>query len=86
MEGGAGALACGNAVTLPSEETPGTATLLAEVMHAVGVPRACSTSCTAFGPGSAGEFITTHPGIAAITFTGESRTGSAISRRPPPTA
>ena len=31
-----------------------------------------------FGPESAGEFITRHPDIDAITFTGESRTGSAI--------
>ncbi|TAG65889.1 MAG: aldehyde dehydrogenase family protein, partial [Burkholderiales bacterium] len=33
------ALACGNTVVVkPSEESPGTATLLAEVMNAVGVP------------------------------------------------
>ncbi|MFX9012087.1 aldehyde dehydrogenase family protein, partial [Acinetobacter baumannii] len=29
---------------------------------------------------SAGEFLTTHRGIDAITFTGESATGSAIMR------
>lgn len=73
------ALACGNAVVVkPSEETPGTATLLAEVMHAVGVPPGAFNLVHGFGPGSAGEFITTHPDIDAITFTGESRTGSAI--------
>jgi aminomuconate-semialdehyde/2-hydroxymuconate-6-semialdehyde dehydrogenase len=33
-----------------------------------------------FGPGSAGEFVTTHPGVDAITFTGETRTGEAIMR------
>jgi aminomuconate-semialdehyde/2-hydroxymuconate-6-semialdehyde dehydrogenase len=33
-----------------------------------------------FGPGSAGEFVTTHPGISAITFTGETRTGAAIMK------
>ena len=33
-----------------------------------------------FGPGSAGEFITTHPDIDGITFTGESATGAAIMR------
>ncbi len=75
------ALACGNAVVAkPSEETPGTATLLAEVMHAVGVPKGVFNLVHGFGPGSAGEFITTHPGIAAITFTGESRTGTAIMK------
>lgn len=31
-----------------------------------------------FGPGSAGEFITRHPGVNGITFTGETRTGEAI--------
>ena len=33
-----------------------------------------------FGPDSAGEFLTRHPGVDAITFTGESATGSAIMR------
>lgn len=73
------ALACGNAVIAkPSEETPGTATLLAEVMDKVGVPAGAFNLVHGFGPDSAGEFITTHPDISAITFTGESRTGTAI--------
>jgi aminomuconate-semialdehyde/2-hydroxymuconate-6-semialdehyde dehydrogenase len=75
------ALACGNAVVAkPSEETPGTATLLAEVMHSVGLPKGVFNLVHGFGPGSAGEFVTTDTGINAITFTGESRTGSAIMR------
>ena len=73
------ALACGNAVIAkPSEETPATATLLAEVMDHVGVPAGAFNLVHGFGPGSAGEFITRHPDINAITFTGESRTGTAI--------
>ena len=75
------ALACGNSVVCkPSEETPGTATLLAEVMQAVGMPAGAFNLVHGFGPGSAGEFISTSPEIDAITFTGESRTGSAIMR------
>jgi aminomuconate-semialdehyde/2-hydroxymuconate-6-semialdehyde dehydrogenase len=75
------AMACGNAVIAkPSEETPGTATLLAEVMHTVGIPAGAFNLVHGYGPGSAGEFITSHPDIDAITFTGESRTGSAIMR------
>lgn len=75
------ALACGNAVVAkPSEETPGTATLLAEVMQAVGLPPGAFNLVHGFGPNSAGEFITTNPGVDAITFTGESRTGTAIMR------
>lgn len=75
------ALACGNAVVAkPSEETPGTATLLAEVMAEAGVPAGVFNLVHGFGPESTGEFLTTHPGIDAVTFTGESGTGSAIMR------
>ncbi|GAA1262201.1 aldehyde dehydrogenase [Sphaerisporangium rubeum] len=75
------ALACGNAVVVkPSEETPGSATLLAEVMAAAGVPDGVFNLVHGFGPGSAGEHLTRHPGVDAITFTGESATGSAIMR------
>ncbi|CAE6952202.1 2-aminomuconic 6-semialdehyde dehydrogenase [Paraburkholderia nemoris] len=75
------ALACGNAVVVkPSEETPATATLLAEVMEAAGVPAGAFNLVHGFGPNSAGESISNHPDISAITFTGESRTGSTIMR------
>ena len=75
------ALACGNAVVVkPSEETPASATVLAEVMAAAGVPDGVFNLVHGFGPDSAGEFLTRHPGVDAITFTGESATGSAIMR------
>ncbi|MFG2062762.1 2-hydroxymuconic semialdehyde dehydrogenase [Micromonospora sp. NPDC048871] len=75
------ALACGNAVVVkPSEETPSSATVLAEVMAAAGVPEGVFNLVHGFGPDSAGEFLTRHPGVDAITFTGESATGSAIMR------
>ena len=75
------ALACGNAVIVkPSEETPSSATLLAEVMHEAGVPPGVFNLVHGFGPGSAGEFLSRHPGIDALTFTGESRTGSTIMK------
>lgn len=75
------ALACGNTVVVkPSEETPATATLLGEVMNAVGVPAGVYNVVHGFGPGSAGEFLTSHPGVDAITFTGETRTGEAIMK------
>ncbi|MGR8918965.1 MAG: 2-hydroxymuconic semialdehyde dehydrogenase [Gammaproteobacteria bacterium] len=73
------ALACGNTVVVkPSEETPATATLLGEVMNEVGVPPGVYNVVNGFGPGSAGEFLTRHPGVDAITFTGETVTGTAI--------
>ena len=73
------ALACGNTVVVkPSEETPATATLLGEVMSAVGIPPGVYNVVHGFGPQSAGEYLTRHPGVNAITFTGETRTGEAI--------
>jgi len=73
------ALACGNTVVVkPSEETPATATLLGEVMNAVGVPHGVYNVVHGFGPDSAGEFLTTNPGVDAITFTGETKTGEAV--------
>lgn len=73
------ALACGNTVVVkPSEETPRTTTLLGEVMNAAGVPKGVYNVVHGFGPNSAGEFLTTHPDVDGITFTGETRTGAAI--------
>lgn len=75
------ALACGNTVVVkPSEETPNTAALLGEVMNAVGVPKGVYNVVNGFGPDSAGAFLTQHPGVDAITFTGETRTGAAIMK------
>jgi aminomuconate-semialdehyde/2-hydroxymuconate-6-semialdehyde dehydrogenase len=79
------ALACGNTVVVkPSEETPATATLLAEAMAQAGVPPGVFNVVHGFGPGSAGEFLAAHPAVAALTFTGESRTGAAIMRTAAP--
>lgn len=75
------ALACGNTVVVkPSEETPLTATLLGEVMNKVGVPKGVYNVINGFGPDSAGEFLTRHKDVDAITFTGETRTGSTIMK------
>jgi aminomuconate-semialdehyde/2-hydroxymuconate-6-semialdehyde dehydrogenase len=75
------ALACGNTVVLkPSEETPSTATLLARVIHDAGLPDGVFNVVHGHGAGAAGEFLTGHPGVDAIAFTGESATGAAIMR------
>jgi len=75
------ALACGNTVVAkPSEETPATATLLAEVMQKAGIPNGVYNVVHGFGPNSAGEFLTRHPDVNAVTFTGESQTGAAIMK------
>jgi aminomuconate-semialdehyde/2-hydroxymuconate-6-semialdehyde dehydrogenase len=80
------ALACGNTVVVkPSEETPATATLLAEAMQQAGIPNGVYNVVHGFGTGSAGEFLTQHPDVSAITFTGESQTGAAIMKTVSPT-
>lgn len=75
------ALACGNAVVVkPSEETPSTAALLGEVMNTVGIPKGVYNVVHGFGPQSAGQFLTQHKDVDAITFTGETETGEAIMK------
>lgn len=73
------ALAAGNAVVVkPSEETPSTATLLARVIDDAGLPAGAFNLVHGHGADAAGAFLTGHPGVDAIAFTGESATGSAI--------
>jgi aminomuconate-semialdehyde/2-hydroxymuconate-6-semialdehyde dehydrogenase len=75
------ALACGNTVVVkPSEETPATATLLAEVMKDSGIPDGVYNVVHGSGPDSAGEFLAQHADVNAMTFTGESQTGAAIMK------
>jgi aminomuconate-semialdehyde/2-hydroxymuconate-6-semialdehyde dehydrogenase len=79
------ALAAGNTVIVkPSEETPSTALLLAEVMNQQGLPKGVFNLVNGFGQNSAGEFLASHPGVDAITFTGESSTGTAIMKASSP--
>lgn len=75
------ALACGNTVVVkPSEETPATTTLLGEVMNEVGIPPGVYNVVNGRGADSTGEFLTQHPDVDAITFTGETVTGTAIMK------
>ena len=79
------ALACGNAVIVkPSEETPSTAVLLAQVMHEVGIPPGVFNVVHGFGPKSAGEALVSHPDVHAVAFTGETATGAAIMKSAAP--
>lgn len=75
------ALACGNTVVVkPSEETPFTTALLGEVMSECGVPPGVYNVVHGFGPDSAGEYLTHHRDVDAITFTGETKTGEVIAK------
>jgi aldehyde dehydrogenase (NAD+) len=74
------ALAGGNTMILkPSEECPGCAAILAEIMHAAGVPAGVFNLVQ--GEGSVvGAAISAHPGIDMVSFTGSTRAGIMVAK------
>ena len=72
-------------VAKPAEQTPVTASMFAEICAEAGLPDGVFNVVHGFGPGAAGEALTTHADVDAITFTGESATGSAIMAAAAPT-
>jgi aminomuconate-semialdehyde/2-hydroxymuconate-6-semialdehyde dehydrogenase len=80
------ALAQGNAIVLkPAELTPITAYMLNEIFRDVGLPKGVVNIVQGYGPQSAGEALVKHPDVKAISFTGETSTGSAIMAAGSPT-
>ncbi|MEZ5218575.1 MAG: aldehyde dehydrogenase [Ilumatobacteraceae bacterium] len=80
------ALAFGNTVVLkPAEQTPASCTRIAELALEAGIPPGVFNVVHGFGPGEAGEGLTTHDGVDLVTFTGESNTGRAIMKAVSPT-
>ena len=74
------ALAWGNTVVLkPAEDTPASATILARLALQAGMPPGVLNVVHGYGPDSAGQALTEHPGVDRITFTGESGTGRIIA-------
>ncbi|MEO6457703.1 MAG: aldehyde dehydrogenase family protein [Chloroflexia bacterium] len=75
------ALAAGNCVILkPASATPLTALLLGEICLEAGIPAGVVNVLP--GPGSEiGVYLSEHPGIDKIAFTGETETGRDIMRR-----
>ncbi len=72
------ALAAGNtAVLKPAEETPLSALRLGELALEAGIPPGVVNVIPGFGP-TAGAALVSHPGVAAIAFTGETTTGQLI--------
>lgn len=75
------ALAAGNTVVAkPSEVTPWTATLLGELAAEAGMPAGVLNIVHGTGC-EVGEPLVTHPGIAAVTFTGSTAVGRGIATR-----
>jgi aminomuconate-semialdehyde/2-hydroxymuconate-6-semialdehyde dehydrogenase len=73
------ALALGNCVVAkPSEVTPYTASIFAQVCIEAGLPAGVLNIVHGSGPG-AGQALIEHAGIKAISFTGSTRTGAAIA-------
>jgi acyl-CoA reductase-like NAD-dependent aldehyde dehydrogenase len=73
------ALAAGCAVVLkPSEVTPLSAFVLAEVIESIGLPAGVFNLVTGTGP-VVGEAIAAHPGIDMVSFTGSTRAGRRVS-------
>lgn len=71
------ALACGNAMIFkPSEETPAGACKLAEIFIEAGVPAGVFN--VVHGAAETGVWLTQHPGIAKVSFTGEVGTGKKV--------
>ena len=74
------ALAAGCTVVLkPSEDTPLSALLLAELGTEAGLPAGVLNVVTGDGP-STGSALTAHRGISKITFTGSTATGRIIGK------
>jgi aldehyde dehydrogenase (NAD+) len=74
------AIAAGNTMVLkPSEECPGNAAILAEIIHEAGVPAGVFNLVQGDGPG-VGSAISAHPGIEMVSFTGSTRAGILVAK------
>jgi len=75
------ALAAGcTVVHKPAEWSPYSARLLVEIAAEAGLPAGVFNAVNGLGE-TTGKRLTEHPGIKAIAFVGESKTGSAIMRQ-----
>ena len=74
------ALACGNAVILkPSERTPLTPLMLAEILLEAGLPPEALSVLPGYG--DVGKAMTTHPQVRVVSFTGSKKVGEIITRQ-----
>ena len=74
------ALAAGNTCVLkPSEHTPLSARLYAEMIHDAGFPKGVFNLVFGDGP-TVGAALSRHPDIAMMSFTGSTRAGIAVTK------
>lgn len=75
------ALAVGNSVVhKPAEDTPLSATILAQIFADAGVPHGVYNLITGVGP-ALGERIVAHPDVNMIAFTGSTAVGSKVAAK-----
>ena len=78
------ALATGATCVLkPSEHTPLSANIYAEIVHEVGYPAGVFNLVHGDGP-TVGAAISGHPDVAMVSFTGSTRAGAEVSRAAAP--
>lgn len=74
------ALAAGDTMILkPSEEAPGCAMILAEIMDKAGVPAGVFNLVNGDGPG-VGAALSSHRDVDMVSFTGSTRAGIAVAQ------
>ncbi|MEE4118411.1 MAG: aldehyde dehydrogenase family protein [Paracoccaceae bacterium] len=67
------------AILKPSEHTPISAAIYAEILHEAGVPAGAFALVHGTGP-EVGDAIARHPGLAMVSFTGSMRAGVSVSK------
>ena len=78
------ALAAGCTMILkPSEIAPFNAMLFTQALHDAGVPKGVFNLINGDGP-IVGETLSSHPGIAMISFTGSTRAGISVAKNAAP--
>jgi aldehyde dehydrogenase (NAD+) len=79
------ALAAGCTMVLkPSEYTPSSALIFAEILHEAGVPKGVFNLVNGLGL-EVGRAMSEHPGIDMMSFTGSTRAGVDVAQRAAPT-
>src|SRR5919204_6216686 len=79
------ALAAGCTMILkPSEFTPTSALIFAEILHEAGVPAGVFNMVNGDGP-TVGAALASHPGIDMVSITGSTRAGVAVAMAAAPT-
>ena len=74
------ALVCGNTVVIkPAEDTPLSTYNLVQILIEAGLPAGVVNIVNGMGP-DAGAPLVTHPGVAAVSFTGSTETGRLVNQ------